>query len=144
MALASFSPPAWPPAIVSLVQTRFIIDVSDPDVAKVLVELFNQHVRVHSFSCMQPDCFESIASDALTQPTIVIVDDRCRAVEPFAFTTDESLSSSSSYFSRTAEVTSSHSHADMVPAPTKFSFRHCQCSPVPLPAVPAAVFFNVC
>jgi hypothetical protein len=114
MALAS--PPAWPPAIVSLAQTRFIIDVSDPDAAKVLAELFNQHVRVHSFSCMQPDCLESIASDhALSLPTIVIVDDHCRAVEPFAFAIEDS---SSSYSSRTAEVTSFHSHADMVPAPS--------------------------
>jgi hypothetical protein len=113
--MALSSPPAWPPN-VSLDRIRFIIDVSEPDTASLLVELFTQHTTVHSFSCMKSEHFDSITFHARTQPTIVIVDGHCRSsMGPSLFSeVSASASSGSHWQSRASESSSFHSHADMV------------------------------
>ncbi len=69
----------WPPAtIASLSLIRFVIDVSEPESTDVLVELFDKHIKVHSFPSLDEFGFVRVVEDAKNQATIVITDDSCR------------------------------------------------------------------
>jgi hypothetical protein len=75
------SPPVWPPASdVDFIRFRFVIDVCEPETKEVLVELFEKHIKVHSFLTLDELTLDraSVVEDAPSLATIVITDDACR------------------------------------------------------------------